>query len=813
LQLELRGMDCADCVVKVGRALAQLPSVTLVNLDYFSGLAELQYDVETITPAAIVAYVARATGFGIKALTATSGDAAAAIVTLPLSFSTMPPPEAFDSFDTRFGSNPHIIEVSFPVHIDSSHRPRDVLEQFKVFGAELVPAGFDGHRDMATHDLIDVGVRTIACAVLSIPVLILAWSNLPYQPVLYGSISVGFTTLIQVFAFPIVSSACRSIIYLRQADMSVLVAISTLTAYVFSVVSYAFEVAGRPFSSPFFETSALLVTLIFLGRTISAATRRSTGSALRELRRLQPTDVILLSGENELPQSLDSRLIFYGDIIRIPPETRIATDGLVVSGSSDADESSVTGESVAVPKQKGNRVIAGTLNLSGTLDVQVTQLVHENSLSRITALVKQAQSSRSPVQDLADKLSAIILPVAACSACIAFLVWVIVGRYVYHYSTTSSCVDALTYLIAILVVSCPCAIGLAIPMVISVAIRIGIREGILFRSADALQRAHDINVIAFDKTGTLTQGYFTTECVEILVEGAEQIINTLVKDNRHPISQGVHRYLTARLSATTQHRGGTVTDIVSLPGKGIKASVCGFPLLGGSPTFTGACSHPLSSELQSSGLTLFTVTLAGQAIAFFCLADTPRPDANALVMELARRGKDVMIFSGDTPAAVNHLAHAIGIPLDKAFASYTPEDKDSAIAALQAKGQRVCFVGDGTNDGPALSRADVALAIAAGSDVALTAAGAVLLGSDLRRGVLALLDIATAARIHAYWALVWCIFYNIFAILLASGVLVKVRIEPRWAGIGEVVSILPVVAIGLGLDVRRRSRLGMRGYN
>ncbi|KAG2343050.1 heavy metal translocatin [Suillus weaverae] len=815
LQLELRGMDCVDCVVKVERALAQLASVILINVDYFSGLAELQYDAEAITPAAIITYVARATGFGVKALT-TSRSTAAAIVTLPLSFSTMPPPEALDGFDTRFGSNPHIIEVSFPVHIDSPYRPRDVLEQFKAFGAELVPVGSDGHRDMATHDLIVVGVRTFACVVLSIPVLVLAWANLPYRPVLYGSISVGLTTLIQGVAFPIISSACHSIVYLHQADMSVLVAISTLTAYVFSVVSYAFEVAGRPFSPPFFETSALLVTLIFLGRTISAATRRSTGSALRELRRLQPSGVILLSDEKEAqPQSLDSRLIYYGDIICIPPETRIATDGLVVSGSSDADESSVTGESVAIPKQKGSRVIAGTLNLSGTLDVQVTQLVHENSLSRITALIKQAQSSRSPVQDLANKLSAIILPVAAFSACIAFLVWVIVGRYVQYYSITSSSVQALTYAIAILVVSCPCAIGLAIPMVISVAIRIVIREGILFRSADVLQSAHDIDVLVFDKTGTLTQGYLTTERVEILVEGAEQIVSALVKDNNHPISQGVRRYLDTHLSAATQYRGGIVTDIVSLPGKGIKASVCGFPLLGGSPTFTGACSHPLSTELQSSGLTLFTVTLAGQAIAFFGLVDTSRPEASALVVELTRRGKGVMIFSGDTTAAVHHLAKTIGIPLDNAFAAYTPEDKDAAIIALQAKGQRVCFVGDGTNDGPALSCADVALAIAAGSDVALTAAGAVLLGSDLRRGVLALLDIAAAARMHAYWALAWCIFYNLFAILLASGAFIKVRIEPRWAGIGEMVSVLPVVAIGFWLDVRWawRSRFGMRVYH
>jgi Cd2+-exporting ATPase len=333
-----------------------------------------------------------------------------------------------------------------------------------VIGIHLALPLDRGIIQSAKHDFLDVGARTIACALLSIPVLILAWANLPRRPLLYGIISIVFTTLIQGLSFPIMSSAMRSIIYLRQIDLDVLVVISTLTAYVFSVVSFAFEVAGRPFSSPFFETTALLVTLIFLGRTISAATRRSTVSTIRALQRLQPQDVLFLSDKDAPPQPLDSRLLCYGDIIRVLPETRIATDGLVISGSSDADESSVTGESVAVPKQKGSRVIAGTLNLGGVLDVQITQLLHENSLSRITSLVNQAHNSRSAVQDLADKLSAIILPTVAVVACITFLVWILIGRYVRHQSSASSVVEALTYAIAVLVVSCPCAIGLAVSL-------------------------------------------------------------------------------------------------------------------------------------------------------------------------------------------------------------------------------------------------------------------------------------------------------------------------------------------------------------
>jgi copper chaperone CopZ len=280
LQLEIRGMDCADCVPKVGRALSQLPSITYATTDYLSGIAELQYDPETISPTAIATYVARATGFSVKAVTAPTHGTVGAIISLPIAFSTFPPREAFDGFNTRPGPNSRTIEVLLPVHVDSPLRPREVLEQFKAFSPELVPPGSDRHRGIATRDLIFVGARTIACALLSIPVLVFAWADLPHRPVLYGGISVGLTTIIQALALPIFSAAIRAIVYLHQVDMNVLVSVSTLMAYVFSVVSYACEVAGKPFSSPFFETTALLVTLIFLGRTVSAATRRSTGSAL-----------------------------------------------------------------------------------------------------------------------------------------------------------------------------------------------------------------------------------------------------------------------------------------------------------------------------------------------------------------------------------------------------------------------------------------------------------------------------------------------------------------------------------------------------
>ncbi|PVF91750.1 heavy metal translocatin [Serendipita vermifera] len=794
-------MDCIDCIPKVERALTKLTSVSSVNINYYSGIAELSYDPETITPAVIGQYVARATGFSVKLLDLSPAGNKEAFITLPLYFENLPSSDDFKDFEFHIGRDPHVVELQIPIRGDFSRHPRDVLTQFKPYGARIFYSASLNTHDGATRDLIVVAIRTIISATLTIPVLVLAWAKLPHRPVLYGAISLGLTTIIQGLAFPIISSAVRSIIYLRQADMNVLVSVSTLTAYVFSVISYSFETAGKPFSTPFFETSSLLVTLIFLGRTISAMTRRSTGSALNELLKLQKNEVLLAVDEEKEAEPLDSRLLYYNDVIRILPNTHFATDGIVIKGESDVDESSITGESALVYKSSGSRVIAGTVNGVGTLDIQVTRLVHENSLSQIVSLVKQAQSSRPPIQNLIDKLSAIILPAAAISASIAFLVWALILRFAQHRSNTFASVEALTYAIAILAVSCPCAIGLVLPTVVSIAIRRGIREGILFRSTETLQNGHNIDVIAFDKTGTLTTSDLVIESANILVDGAEKIIDVLVKDNKHPISEAIHRYLAPHIQSITDQPKAEVTGITLLPGKGIKASLGGYPLLGGSPEFTGAINHPIFASMCSSGYSLFTVTLAGQTIAFFGLAATPRPNAKDLVSELKRRGKKVFILSGDNRAAVDRLSNTLGVPLEDTRAGCTPEDKSAAIRSFQAEAQRVCFVGDGTNDGPALSCAEVALSVAAGSEVALTAAGAILLGSDIRRGVLALLDIAQASRTRVRLALIWCVIYNIFAILLASGALVKVRIEPRWAGIGEVVSLVPVVLIAFSLEI------------
>lgn len=349
--------------------------------------------------------------------------------------------------------------------------------------------------------------------------------------------------------------------------------------------------------------------------------------------------------------------------------------------------------------------------------------------------------------------------------------------------------------------------------------RAGLREGVLFRSSEALQAANTVDVVAFDKTGTLSCGSFSLSRSEILVEGVEDLIADLTSSNGHPISKAILAHVTSLVSlskrTSSTEAAASPNGIISLPGMGVKATLSGYPLLGGSPRFTGVANLPLIQELTSLGLTLFTVTLGGELVAAFGLADVARPESAGLVADLIARGKRVVILSGENVGAVERFARSIELPIEDVRASCSPADKATFIADLQKEGHRVAFVGDGTNDGPALAQANLSLSIGSGSEVAIAASGAVIFGTNLRRSGVGALDLAAHARQHIIASLAWCGIYFVFAILLASGAFVKFRIEPQWAGLGELVSVLPVVAIGLGLDLRwkwrsKRAEVGSR---
>jgi Cu2+-exporting ATPase len=477
-------------------------------------------------------------------------------------------------------------------------------------------------------------------------------------------------------------------------------------------------------------------------------------------------------------------------------------------GISEIEESSATGESIPVLKRPGDLVRAGTLNLDGILDVQITSLVHENSLAKVTALVNEAQASRSRFQDLANRLSAIILPVATVVALTSFLVWLLVNRVGRKHSWLDSAVDAITYAIAVMAVSCPCALGLAVPTVVSAVMQVGIREGVFFRSAEALQRGHGIDIVAFDKTGTLSQGAFAVTTSHFILPEVLPLVLGLTSSNAHPVSIAVASHLEAE--DPSDDKAPAIEGLTIIPGSGVSAMYRGYPLLAGNHTFTGTTNHPLVAAYMASGLTILTVTLGHHLVASYGLADCPRAGSQDLIKQLTAKGKQVIMLSGDHSGAVRSFAERIDLPLSNAKASCTPADKASIIASYQKEGLKVCFVGDGINDSVAMSTADISLSLVAGSEIAKASSDAILLGNDLKRSVLSALDATETCHLHIVTAIGWCVVYAILAILFASGAFVKVRIAPQWAGLGEVVSILPVVATAAALPATWKIKMWKR---
>lgn len=451
-------MDCADCVPKVARVLSRLPSVTAIETDYFAGMTQLRFNPDAISASAISSYLNRATGFTIRDVTGKEARSSSDIV-LPIIFRDHPPPVITSKFDLAHKAG-RIWSTSIRVTGEQARLPRDVIAELELHGGRLEVESAGLMDNPANHDFRALLLRTTLCTVFTLPVLILAWAPLRPAPAIFGALQVGFSTVVQFLAIPMYASSLRSILFIHQVDMNVLAVISIFISYVFSAIAYALELRSHSFSAPFFETSTLLVTLIYIGRTVQAATRKSATSAISALHQMQCREVTLVQGVQK--RSIDSRLMHYGDVIEVQPQAIFATDGVITSGFSDADESSATGESAPIIKVPGNLVLAGTRNLTGVLQFQVTRLTHENSLAKITQMIQRAQGSRVPLQDLADKLSAIVLPVAVTVAGLAFLTWTLVNAYQKKTSVTDAVIDGLMKAITVLIVSCPCAIGLAV---------------------------------------------------------------------------------------------------------------------------------------------------------------------------------------------------------------------------------------------------------------------------------------------------------------------------------------------------------------
>lgn len=570
------------------------------------------------------------------------------------------------------------------------------------------------------------------------------------------------------------------------ANMDVLVVLGTTMAWAYSTVV---TLAGLH-QHVYFEGAAAVITLVLLGKLLEAKAKARTSEAIESLIRLQPKTARVERGGEWIEMPVEA--LMPGDIFQVRPGESVPVDGVVVDGQSSLNESMLTGESMPVTKVAEDRVFAATMNGHGALRCRATGVGEQTLLAGIIRLVGEAQGSKAPVQRLADQISAVFVPVVCVIALLTFIGWWYAGEFA----------GALVNAVAVLVIACPCALGLATPTAIMVGTGQGARAGILVKNAEALERAEKIKVLALDKTGTLTCGM--PQLTDLIPRGAEHdealmLAAGLEQNSEHPLARAiiVAAEITRQQSATVHMP--KIENFKALPGHGVSAEVDGRSLRLGSPVWLGLDADPVILDLQRMGKTVVVLAEGDQILALFAIADALRPSSRQAVEKLRQRGIRVVMLTGDNAATAAAIAHEAGIAEFRA--GILPGDKAAAIAELKADGGLVAMVGDGINDAPALAAADVSFAIGAGSDVAVEAADLTLIRSDLL-GVVDAIDLSAATLGKIRQNLFFAFIYNVLGIpLAAAGML-----NPVVAGAAMAMSSVSVVSNSLLLKRWRPTR-------
>jgi len=593
---------------------------------------------------------------------------------------------------------------------------------------------------------------------LSIPIVFLSFSgfSIPYQNI----VMMAFATPIQFYVGLRFYRGAWSALKSRASDMDTLFAVGTSAAYFYSAAVTLVPNIG---TYVYFDTSAIIMTFVVLGEWLEAITKGRASEAIKKLIRLQPRTAIVVRNGKELQIPIEEVVI--GDIVIVKPGQKIPVDGTVVDGSSSVDESMITGESMPVEKRPGSKVIGATINKHGSFKFRAEKVGKDTVLSQIIKLVEEAQGSKAQIQRLADTVSGYFVPAVILIAVASAAIW--------YFLLGQTFAFAIVIFISVLIIACPCALGLATPTAIMVGTGKAAENGILFKNAEALETARKLTTIIFDKTGTLTEGRpSVTDIVAVVRLDEKTILKHAAiaeKKSEHPLAEAI-------LNRAKQE-GLTVPDpsyFEAIPGQGIFARWNRNEILFGNRTLVGKYGARLKdieqtlAGLESEGKTVMILAVNGKIVGLIAVADTLKRFSKEAVQKLHEMGKEVVMMTGDNHRTANAIARQVGI--DVVLAEVLPEAKEKEIKKLQAMGKVVAMVGDGINDAPALARADVGIAIGAGTDVALETGQVVLMKNDLR-------DVVTAVDLSNYTIkkikqnLFWAFFYNAVSIPVAAGLL------------------------------------------
>ncbi|MDP3795132.1 MAG: heavy metal translocating P-type ATPase [bacterium] len=628
--------------------------------------------------------------------------------------------------------------------------------------------------------------RVIASFALSAPIIIYYMAihmlNLPHV----HSVTLAGATIDLNYIYWILSTPIQFVIswpFYRNAwtavrvgssNMDVLVVLGTTAAYLYSMFGFLFFNIDHPF----WESSAALLSFIILGRYFELVARGRASAAIKELLKLEAKEAHVLRGSEEVTIPIEQ--IQKGDIVVVRPGEKIPVDGVITEGKTHIDEKVVTGESFPVGKTVGEEVIGATINQEGMVKFKATKVGKETLLNQIIQMVEEAQATRAPIQNLVDKISEYFVPAVVILSIITFVIWYFVFAFPFR--------TGLLRMIALLVISCPCAMGLATPTALIVGIGRAAKFGVILKGGEALEKAYKISAVAFDKTGTLTIG--KPVVTDFIVRGnmtqteAWRLSAGVEIGSEHPLARAIvekGKVIAGQLPA--------VSDFTAVAGLGVQGTVQGKTVLVGNAAFMEergvavSGEQSLVQELQGEAKTVVYAAADRTLIAVIAMADTLKPHAKEAIQELKKLGKEIVMITGDNPQTAAAIGRSLGI--DRVLAQVLPQEKAAVVKKLQAEGKTVAMVGDGINDSPALAQADVGIAVGSGTDVAVQTGQVILVKDDLR-------DVVTAIQlsgktIRKVWQnLFWAFIYNVLAIPVAAGAL-----YPSYAFIHPVFSMLP----------------------
>jgi Cu+-exporting ATPase len=771
VRIPVTGMTCAACQSRVQTALQKQPGVEDAAVNLMMGNATITYDPSTTTPERLVGAV-RDTGYGAE-LAAENAS-------------------AFEEQEARdLAQTEEFTDLRRKAIVSGVAGVIAMVLSMPLMSA----AASHGHGPVA-----DPFMRWTMTSLTPWLQSIAPWLySIPTQPLSYALLLL--TAGVMLWAGRHFYTRAWKVFRHHSADMNTLIAVGTGAAFLYSLLATVwpnFFVSRGVAPDVYYEAVIIIIALILAGNALESRAKKQTAAALRGLANLRPKTARVLRSGKELDVPVDG--VEPSDTIVLRPGERVPVDGEVISGESAIDESMLTGESLAVAKKQGDRVIGGTVNLTGSVQYRATTLGSESVLSQIVKLMRDAQGSRAPIQRLADKVSGIFVPIVISIAILTFVAWFVMAD-------SAPAVRAFTAAVAVLIIACPCAMGLAVPTAVMVSTGKGAEHGVLIKGGEALQRAGDLTTIAMDKTGTVTEGKPTVTDVVLAPGGPAEdetrllrLVASLEGSSEHPLADAVVRYAEGR-----GIQRAPVESFATVTGKGLSGVVDGGKVAVGNQAMmadVGADAATLQSEadrLAGEGKTPVYAAVDGKLAGLLAIADPIRSTSREAIIRLRGLGLDVVMLTGDNERTANAIAREAGI--ERVVAGVLPDGKVAEIKRLQNAGKVVAMVGDGINDAPALAQADVGMAVGTGTDIAAEAADVVLMRGDLR-------SVVTAIRLSRRTMrtmkqnLFWAFIYNVIGIPIAAGVLYPVfglLLSPILASLAMAFSSVSVVSNSLRL--------------